>query len=234
MGDLRDESSLGVIQPGGQVPSQEDAHAAVATFWASFDRSTPEAEVIPPKSEESADPSGIEMEAAAAQEPEESPDATSAPPADLVSLDDETEALDSMESGESALEESLDTDITQAGAMQEALAAARAEIAAADDEPVSAPAVDYAVEHPEHSRRAQPVKFTREFVEQHAKPNDQAQNQEPSRSEHMQLDPETAGKLKLLRRLNPGKSVEALLAQIKDEQPNTPAAKQKRSWFSLG
>ncbi|MGB2984496.1 MAG: hypothetical protein WBE26_01325, partial [Phycisphaerae bacterium] len=133
-------------------------------------------------------------------------------------------------------EQVIEADESQAAAMQAALASARAEIEAADDEPPpglpagAPPETDPSPPEPESS--SSPYKVTSDLL---ATPTvddktSLAEESEPS----LDLDPETANKLKLLRRLNPAKSQGELLAQITAEKTGKPETRQKRrkKWFT--
>ncbi|GAF99490.1 unnamed protein product, partial [marine sediment metagenome] len=130
-------------------------------------------------------------------------------------------------------EEARETDDPQGDAMKEALAAARAEIEAAKDEAAahptarSRPGSESTIQTPAPGNVA--AQLAGDLV---ASPKPTKEESQVRTTEIPQdLDPETRTKLKLLRRLNPRKSVDELLAQIANEQAAAPAQKQKRRRF---
>ena len=76
-----------------------------------------------------------------------------------------------------------------------------------------------------------PVKFTREMA-QNTIPALPAKPSAPV-SASIDLDSDTANKLRMLRRLNPTKSDQELLAKIAEEMKKTGKAKSKKGWFAL-
>ena len=125
---------------------------------------------------------------------------------------------------------------SQAAAMRAALAAAKAEIAAEKTDasgdaetPHQSPAAPAA---PTGSAPT-PVKFTADLLK--GKPAGKQKKKAKDTEPPPDLDPETAAKLRLLRRLNPGKSHDELLDQIKSETGGSSAQKQqskkKKKWF---
>ncbi|MEK7757681.1 MAG: hypothetical protein AAB385_10770, partial [Planctomycetota bacterium] len=52
-------------------------------------------------------------------------------------------------------------------------------------------------------------------------------------SASIDLDPATANRLRMMRRLNPTKSDQELLAKISAEEKNPARVKQKKGWFAL-
>ncbi len=125
---------------------------------------------------------------------------------------------------------------SQAAALQAAADAARAEIEAADDELPTGAFPDTREPTPpftsQSDRDAAPFKFTRALTAT----TETVEKAVSAREEELppDLDPETAQKLKLLRRLNSGKSYEELLHRITADKAAQPPSKQKKKhkWFS--
>ena len=76
-----------------------------------------------------------------------------------------------------------------------------------------------------------PVHFTADLCEEPVKTSAEPRQTEDE-IDGLDLDPTVRLKLKTLRRLQPGKSIKVLLAQIESEHGSTAAPKQKRRWFS--
>jgi hypothetical protein len=130
--------------------------------------------------------------------------------------------------------------------MRAALAAARVEIDTADDEPPPGWQRDPKPEEvraPQHPSVDEPADFTADLIASPIISDRDGENEEtegkeepPDRGTQLaDLDAETAQKLRLLRRLNPSKSQQELLAQImaeKAEQQESRGVSKKRGWFS--
>lgn len=199
-------------------------HIAIGAFWAEF--RMPD---VPPDAKESVqgdtdDRYDVVTDAAP-------PDASVAGVEDSESQRDEDAGLADIESGVDASEE----EYSQAIAMKAALAAARAELEAEDEPPTptviasAQPTAASAVPAPAASQsnardcemEVKPVTpaATPDSIDKAAVPTD--------------LDPQTAVALRTLRRLNPTKSTEELLAQIAARKPEEVAAtKARKGWFS--
>jgi hypothetical protein len=116
--------------------------------------------------------------------------------------------------------------------MQQALAAARAEIEASKSEPAPQQPTERQdiVPLPEEDTATRENNGDPTTASQAADAEPPAQTNDTPRD----LDPETATKLKLLRRLNPHKSVDELLAQIASDSTTGSGQRQrqrrKRFW----
>ena len=124
----------------------------------------------------------------------------------------------------------VEADFSQATAMREALAAARAEIAAADDEPPPGPSAE-SMANVEAPDAYDPVHFTADLSEEPTNTSP-APEQTEDEVDKLDLDASVRSKLKMLRRLQPGKSINDLLTQLESEKGSNVAPKQKRRWFA--
>ena len=123
----------------------------------------------------------------------------------------------------------------QEDSLKNALALARAEIDAAESEPV--PCMTDAAKRELEARALEeaepdaPVRFTREMAAGCA--GAATARSDKGDAGGVQHDAETTRKLKMLRRLNPAKTEEALLAQLAEDHA-APVAVKKKGWFSRG
>jgi len=130
-------------------------------------------------------------------------------------------------------EEDAEVEINQATAMREALEAARAEIEHGDDEPAPGSASSSFEDDNLGDLGDEPVKFTKAMLDRQSQSaQDAGSTTDAPDSVLANLDPETAKKLKMLKRLQPNKSEEELLAQIGVEKSARALPAKKRGWFS--
>ena len=119
--------------------------------------------------------------------------------------------------------------------MREALAAARVEVEAAKREESKAARSGLKEKSTSNGKKRKtgksPFKFTREMA-QNGVPDLPAKQPAPV-SASIDLDSDTASKLRMLRRLNPTKSDQELLAKIAEELKKTGKTKSKKGWFAL-
>ena len=229
-------------------PGWVNTHAGargIASFWASFDFSVLSASVAA-----EADDSEVESAEVGAEsggglladatadlvaEPGEVGETPAEPPPELA----EAEADGAAPDGEAYADLDMDE------AMRQARAAALAELEADDDVPTAAAAelpVDAEPVDADDSQGGGVSAYVDDLV---AKPLTELMEpppvEEPAAADEgvaaspppveAELDEETARKLKMLRRLNPGKSEVELLAKIAEEGPAEPEAQGKRRWF---
>jgi hypothetical protein len=132
----------------------------------------------------------------------------------------------------------VDGEATQASAMRSARKAAKAEIEEADQ--ARAPSLRNKKPSKQEKEHASPPSTSKKTpaaaVAAVAMKKAAQQTAASDGSASVNLDAETAAKLKLLRRLNPGKSEQELLSQIANDQDADGGAKPKsrRRWFSRG
>ena len=130
--------------------------------------------------------------------------------------------LDELDADFADEEPAADEPVTEASALRAALAAAKAEIAHAEEGP--APGEGYqAPEGASHVEEDDTIIFDG-TTEEKADPK---REHDDDRSG---LDPDVRYKLKMLRRLNPNKSTDDLLRQIGMQESEKPEKKKKR-WF---
>ena len=229
-------------------PSERTAthswHAAVAEFWRSYDHSAVAATAGAGGRGE------VSRIAATAADREHHPVPDAAAPAGEDALDtrrDDAAAPASSEPPRPAVAQgparASNTDVIdedgidgQAAAMRAALAAAKAEIAAEktdDSDGAETPHQSPAAPAARAGSAPTPVKFTADLLK--GKPAGKQKKKTKDTEPPPDLDPETAAKLRLMRRLNPGKSYDELLDQIKRETGGPSAKKQqskkKKKWF---
>jgi hypothetical protein len=244
------EQAAGLEEASWSPEGQRACHGAVQSFWAGFDYPTssahdtgsaddkPDAEGDPtiddPQADAAPEPETGQVGEADAEEPRGESD-IDAPPPEAMS-----EASSSRETGEAEgfdPDAPIEAEVSQAAAMKEALAAAKAELEAAENEPP--PGVNAAAtpESPPPQPDDAPVKFTANMADAARGDPKAADATDPAtpdngKEEELDLDPATAQKLKMLRRLKPDRSTEQLLAQISADQLAEPVAKPRRRWFS--
>ncbi|MFH1110263.1 MAG: hypothetical protein V1790_13875 [Planctomycetota bacterium] len=194
------------------LAQRQASQAAVAAFWAEYK--------IAPQSGPGARATGRSKQAD--------------PPARNTAAPDASEARTSAETAPvepGAAEEPVDT---QASAMRDALAAARAEVEAAKREEPSAVHSGPRQKSTSNGRKRKaantPQKFTRDLA---GTAPELPAPQPAAVVASIDLDPDTANRLRMLRRLNPSKSDAELLARITAESTKAGKPKQKKSWFAL-
>ena len=226
-----EETDAGPGPAADALETLQASHAAVAAFWVNFDFTQAglgTAPVETPPDDE------VEEEAGVAPAAVEDRLTETAEVQDCVSKEPEFPEPD----GD-----------PEPDALHRALAAARAEIEAAENEPP--PGLSPEEQRELDARAAadvaedQVVKFTRDMASAEAAGESaeaqQSRRLQPARtfaqaeacgSGDTELDPETARKLRMLRRLNPTKSKQELLAQITLEKTGKSTGQKKRGWFS--
>jgi len=200
----------GLPPDGGVLLAQRQAsHTAVATFWADFRQP----------------PSHAGTGAALSL-------VTKSVVADTDTTESQTAASQNAETQECAAEEALDNHVS---AMREASAASRSEAEAAQHKEPAGVCSGPKGGTPSNGKKRKagdaPVKFTRDMArtaapELLAKPP-------AAITASIDLDPETANKLRMMRRLNPTRSDQELLAKISQEEMKPGKAKRKKSWFAF-
>jgi hypothetical protein len=208
--EAKSAGSTAKPQDGATLLVQRQAsHTAVATFWADFKPVPPHAQLAAALS------AGTAVIVAGATA--------------TASAVGSSEIADAEEH---ASEEAVDT---QASAMREALAATRAEVEAAKREESTVPRSGLKEKTPSSGKKRKagnsPVKFTREMA--HGAVPGAPPPQPAPVVASIDLDPETANKLRMMRRLNPSKSDQELLARISQEVKKPGKAKPKKGWFAL-
>jgi hypothetical protein len=199
---------------GPPTADSASSHAAIASFWASFDFANTTERPVDRSTGSAPSPQVGALEQKARLH-----EAAHADIGQKASIG--TEAGASTDSGEPVVD--------QAGALRAALEAARAEVEDAQDEPPHETHMPVEQPAPEAREANNPLIFT-------GKTSKPEQSEPPLGSEaelEASLDPETRRKIKMLRRLNPGKPLQELLEQI--SATKTPAAqkKAKRKWFGM-
>jgi hypothetical protein len=206
LGDGYSEAAFGPPTAGSATP-----HAAVASFWASFN--------FAGTTERPIDRSGGPAHSPVVGALEQKPQTDGAARAGAG-----RKASIGAEAGQST---DPDEPVDQAGALRAALAAARAEVQDADHGPC--PASDMRFEHsaPDAGEAEDPLIFTGTT----SKPEPQEPPDGTEAALEAKLDPETRRKVKMLRRLNPGKPLQELLMQINVPKVSEGERKAKRKWF---
>jgi len=232
--------------PGGQPHADAErfsSHAAVADFWDQFDSARINRHAAAGAGMDTA-PSGlrsgsIEFGGAGHRR---------AGHAEDQSIDPSGKPVSEPPAAEGPIVEEQ----SQSAALRRALEAARAEMAAAESEAAPSLSPEARMKLEEDARRAAeaiaPVKFTSEMAARTARTTGVGKSDKTSKpaaakkavtrrktvtaAPQIELDPETANKLKTLRRLNPTKSEAELLAQIESEKAKTSTVKAKKGWFS--
>jgi len=217
-----DSRVVGLPSDGGTLLVQRQAsHTAVATFWADF---KPAPSHAGPASTVSAGTKTVVADTTATQSQTTS--------SLLTRSRHDSRVVPLLGAQECATEEAVDT---QASAMRTALASARAEVEAAKHKERTAARSGPKAKALSNGRKRKagnaPVQFTRETAQ---KPAPELVAKQPAAvSASIDLDPETANRLRMMRRLNPTKSDQELLAKISAEEKNPARVKQKKGWFAL-
>lgn len=131
-------------------------------------------------------------------------------------------------------------DVSTASAMRDALAAAKAEIQAAKDEPfqskpvsASKPAAkSNAKDSSKKIKLTSPLLDAKDPLQNIKQSRPQGSGNGQTRSLSMDLDPALAARLRTLRRVNPNKSDQELLSILTSGGSSKAPPKEKKGWFS--
>jgi hypothetical protein len=202
-------STANIPDGGTLLVQRQKSHTAVATFWADF---KPALSPVSPTAEISV--------------------GTKAVVAHTTATKSQTASSQEAAAQEFATKVVVDT---QTSAMRAALAVARAEVEAAKHDEPTAARSGAKTKTPSSGRKHKagnaPVQFTREMAQKSAP--ELVVKPPATVSASIDLDPATADRLRLMRRLNPAQSDQELLAKIAAEEKNPARIKQKKSWFAL-